>query len=353
MRIAFVNATSRWGGVKTWMLDFAAGLVSRGHTVRVYGRQAEFVTKAQTRVGHGEVMRFGADGNPLAIWRFMQVFRREGTQVVILNVGKDLATAGIAARLLHIPVVQRIGLPDDIPLRCKTRLLHQWIRPAFLAPCDYIAEGFARSLPYLSTFSIKVILNGKSPSDAPLVTHRPRQLIATQQLFPDKCHATLLRALSGIDAPYVLHIVGTGSEEPALRKLADWLGIADRVIWHGFSADVSAHLAAADIFLLASLTEGLPNTLLEALAAGLLPISRDVGGVREVFPTALSPYLLPPNADESHFRDALAAALALSDDELLAVRTVARDACRHSLSLERRVDELATWLHELCPLEPR
>lgn len=340
MHIAFVNSTSRWGGVKTWMLDFAAGLAARGHSIRFYGRQPEFITQAQARAGHGEVVSFGADGNPLSVWRFMQAFRREGIQLVILNVGKDLATAGIAAKLLGIPVIQRIGLPNDIPLRLKTRLLHQWIRPVFLAPCHYIAEGFARSLPYLDAFSIKVVLNAKASTTHPLIPNTPRQLIATQQLFSDKGHATLLRALSTLSIPYTLHIVGTGAEEPALRALADSLGMADRIVWHGFSTNVAAHLATSDIFLLASLAEGLPNTLLEALAAGLLPIARDVGGVREVFPPALSSFLLPPDADETHFHNALAAALALSDDQLLQLQTSARNYCQANLSLERRVAEL-------------
>lgn len=348
MQIAFVNATSRWGGVKTWMLDFGAGLAARGHAVRVYGRQPEFIAGAKARVGHGEIVHFGADANPAAVWRFVQIFRRERTQLVLLNVGKDLATAGIAARLLRIPVIQRIGLPGDIPLRLKTRLLHQWIRPTFLAPCCYIADGFATSLPYLSGFDIKVILNGKIATTHPLLPHHPRQLIATQQLFPDKCHATLLRALAGIHTPYTLHIVGTGHEQTALRELAASLGIAGNIVWHGFSTDVPARLAEADIFLLASLSEGLPNTLLEALAAGLLPISRDVGGVCEVFPAALRHYLLPPEADETHFHNALAEALALSDEQLTALRTEARTVCNDDLSLDRRVNELEDLCEELC-----
>lgn len=349
MRIAFVNATSRWGGVKSWMLNFGAALVSRGHDVRLYGRQPEFVAAARARLGHGVRMDFGMDLNPATIRRFRNEFMAHGTEVVILNVGKDLATAGVAAKLLGIPVVQRIGLPDDIPYRFKTRLLHQWIRPLFLSPCRYIAEGFARSLPYLDGFRHEVVLNAKVPTTHELEVHTPRQLVMTQQLFPDKEHATVLRALSLLlpeiqkdrCTDFHLHVIGTGAEEEALKALTVQLHLSARVTWHGFSTTVPEHLAAADIFVLASTVEGLPNTLLEAMASGLLPVTRDVGGVREVLPEILAPFCLPFTADPANFAAILQQALCLPDPELLALRHAAREA---SGGTDERVAEVETLL---------
>lgn len=344
MRIAFVNATRKWGGVKTWTLDFAERLAAFGHDVCVHGRQPEFVAQARQRVGRAERVNFGCDLNPVAVAHFLRAFRKHRTDIVILNIGKDLATAGVAARLLGIPVVQRIGLPQDIPLRLKTRLLHAWIRPTFLCPCRFIADGFARSLPYITPADVHVVLNGKTPVTAPLAVHTPRRLIATQQLNPDKGHETLLRALAAIDAPFELHVAGTGSDETRLRGLAASLGLSDRVHWHGFSTNVTGLLAQADIFLLASRSEGLPNTLLEALAQGLLPVSRDVGGVREVFTPQLEPWLLPPDAGPEAFAAVLRTALTLPDDALLAARQAARDACRTRCDLDAKARELECWL---------
>ena len=53
MRIAFINATKRWGGVKTWMLEFAKIFSKKGHHVYIYGRQEALITSAQKEVGHG------------------------------------------------------------------------------------------------------------------------------------------------------------------------------------------------------------------------------------------------------------------------------------------------------------
>lgn len=347
MNIAFVNATRKWGGVKSWTLAFAERLCSFGHDVHIYGRQPAFVEAAVKAVGHGRQVSFGADLNPRAIAFFMSEFRRHATDIVCVNVGKDLATAGIAARIMGIPVIQRIGLPEDIPYRLKTRLLHRLIRPAFLCPCRFIAEGFTRSLPYITPEDVHTVLNGKTATDHTLVAHAPRRLIATQQLNPDKGHDTLLRALARIVTPFECHIVGTGSAETRLKELAASLGIADRVVWHGFRPDVASLLEQSDIFLLASHSEGLPNTLLEGMATGLLPLSRDVGGVGEVIPADLTRWMLPRDADDEAFAARIEEALNLPAPDLLRLRERAREACRQTFDLTTCTRELETWLQHI------
>lgn len=344
MKITFVNATRKWGGVKTWVLDFAAMLSQKGHSVRIYGRQPEFINAARIRVGHGEHMAFGPDLNPLAVMRFMRAFREQGTQVVIGNIGKDLATAGVAARLMGIPFIQQIGLPRDIPYRLKTRLLHQWIAPKYLCSCQYIADGFLASLPYLRKEDIRVVLTAKQTCTTAMQAHSPRRLVVTQQLMADKDHATLLRALAPIQTPYELHVAGTGETEASLKALAQQLGIAHKITWHGFSNNVPGLLHECDIFLLASLLEGLPNTLQEALSEGLVPVIRNVGGVREVCLPQLEQWILPYEASPEAFRAVIEKALALTDDELLAVKETARRSCRTFCDLEQKAREFEAML---------
>ena len=345
MNIAFVNATRKWGGVKTWYLQFSGLLAQRGNRVFSYARQPEFVELVRKQTGHCEQVHFGADLNPVTIAFFMKEFKKHRVDIVITNIGKDLATAGVAARLLGIPVVQRIGLPEDIPYRLKTRLLHQWIKPRFLCPCQYIADGFIESLPYIHADSVHVVLNGKKATETSLVLHSPRRLIATQQIQPDKGHEVLLRALALIDdLPFEFHVWGTGKSEAALKRLSEELGLSSRVFWHGFSFDIMETLQTGDIFLLASLREGLPNTQLEAMAAGLLPIVRNVGGVGEVIPSALWDWVLPYEADAEAFAERIHAALLLSDDELLRLREEARTACQKNFDSDSQAKRLEQWL---------
>lgn len=79
-------------------------------------------------------------------------------------------------------------------------------------------------------------------------------------------------------------IVGEGKEDEknGLIDYASRLGIKDKVIFTGYRADLLNVYGAFDLFLMTSITEGLPNTMLEAMSMGLPVVSTDVGGISEL-----------------------------------------------------------------------
>lgn len=100
-----------------------------------------------------------------------------------------------------------------------------------------------------------------------------------------KDHATGIRALSRLrqgGLPARLILVGDGDEQSQLEKQAKELHCRDDVTFLGERTDIPALLTAADTFLLTSISEGIPLTLIEAMAAGVPVVSTDVGGVSEV-----------------------------------------------------------------------
>lgn len=80
---------------------------------------------------------------------------------------------------------------------------------------------------------------------------------------------------------YDLLLVGAGPQEAELRRAVERLAIAPRVCFAGWRDDVSRVLRASSLFVLPSHWEGMPNALLEAMAAGLPVVAADVEGVRE------------------------------------------------------------------------
>lgn len=91
----------------------------------------------------------------------------------------------------------------------------------------------------------------------------------------------LLRAFAQLGrSDAVLVVVGDGPERQNLEKLALSLGISDRVIFTGWRDDASKLVSIADVFVLPSLSEGLPQALLEALAHGVPCIVSDIPQLR-------------------------------------------------------------------------
>ena len=100
-----------------------------------------------------------------------------------------------------------------------------------------------------------------------------------------KDHATAVRAAASAvrqGVPLQLQLAGEGPERAPLERLVDDLGINSHVHFLGLRDDVPRLLAAADVFLLTSLTEGIPLTLIEAMAARLPCVATRVGGTPEV-----------------------------------------------------------------------
>lgn len=323
MRIAFANATRKWGGVKSWTLDVAAGLLERGHEVLVLARPGAFLERAQALGCRTAALAFGPDYNPAAMLRAAAVLRRFRPGVLVGNVGKDLRTAGLAARLLGIPVVHRVGLAGDVRPGAAAWLDALLLRPHLLAPCQQVLDG-VRHNPALRTLPGTVIRTGKPRSPRP--SHgrgTPLRLVSASQLTPDKDHATALTAVAalvrqGVACHY--SVLGTGPLAQELAQLARDLGLEGYVTWHGFVADVPARLAGADILLLPSRSEGLPNALLEAMAAGLVCLARDVGGIAEVWPPEARWLLLPPDAGAEALTAALTRLAALPEAAFIALR---------------------------------
>jgi glycosyltransferase involved in cell wall biosynthesis len=115
-----------------------------------------------------------------------------------------------------------------------------------------------------------------------------------------KDHATAIRTLQRVvrerkDAHLVL--VGEGPEQATIQKLVRERNLEAHVRFLGLRNDIPRLLAAADVFLLTSISEGIPLTLIEAMAANLPVVSTQVGGVGEIVQEGKTGLLAPAGDD--------------------------------------------------------
>lgn len=95
-------------------------------------------------------------------------------------------------------------------------------------------------------------------------------------------------------ADFRLIIVGGGPEHEALQRRIEQLGLTLTVRLLGNRSDVAALLAESDVFVLSSIAEGMPLTLLEAMASGLPVVATEVGGVASLVENGTTGTLVPP-----------------------------------------------------------
>jgi len=177
------------------------------------------------------------------------------------------------------------------------------------------------------------------PAGAPLaatvaVLRRPKGI----QHMLDAMPAVLERLP---DAHYL--VVGDGPHRAALEQRAAALGLASRVHWAGATDAVPDHLAAADLFVLPSLTEALPTVLIEAMAAGLPVVATTVGGIPEMVDHPGSA-LLVPAADPQRLADAVIRALS-SPLQARAMGTAGRRIAAARFDIRRQAGRLVEEYH--------
>lgn len=123
-------------------------------------------------------------------------------------------------------------------------------------------------------------------------------IAAVGRLTAEKGHAVLVRAMARVPEA-TLVICGQGEEEPRLRRQAEMGGISDRVRFLWFQSDVRPVLAAADVFAMPSLSEGLGVAALEAMAMGKPVVASNTGGLPDVMVDGETGLLVPPGDPEA------------------------------------------------------
>ncbi|WP_181767900.1 glycosyltransferase [Streptomyces albidus (ex Kaewkla and Franco 2022)] len=126
------------------------------------------------------------------------------------------------------------------------------------------------------------------------------------------------------DCRVTLDVFGDGPKRDSLQKLITDLEADDRIRLHGHRSDAREHLAESSFIVLTGSTEGLPLVLVEAMAAGCVPIAYDVPyGAADVIDDGRNGFLIE-EGDQRALADAIAAVGALSPDELARMRRDAR-----------------------------
>ncbi|HUU46839.1 MAG TPA: glycosyltransferase family 4 protein [Acidobacteriota bacterium] len=292
--VLFCDSLAFWGGGEHWIVAVARALAARGWRTTVAGRDgSELLRRARAAGIETVAWPYHRDFDWATMSAAAGFLQRQAPDLVLVTTGRDIRTAGLAARWRGLPVVWRMGLmPKD---KWIHRLTCTWVITRIIAPSEYVHRQI-ESLHWLQGRTT-VIPNGVPDITAPSledvqaartrlgVAADERIILYVGRLLPAKGVDVLVRAFGppAAASPDVrLIMVGTGPEEETLHGLASESGIADRITFAGFTDDPSDYFTACDLLVLPSRFETFGFVLLEAMARAKPIVATRVGGVPEV-----------------------------------------------------------------------
>jgi sugar transferase (PEP-CTERM/EpsH1 system associated) len=320
LHIAHVVLSLQPGGLENGVVNVVNGLdADRFRSTVICLKQAgEFAQrlKAPGTTVHTMGLQPGNDwGLP---WRLSRLLRREGVDVVHTRNAESFFYGAAAAKLggiRHLVHSEHGRTFDDKPARFRLqRLLSSGADAIFT-----VSEQLKRDLCVhvgLAPRKVEVLYNGVDLSRFGS-TRREAARVAlglakdtivvgsVGRLVSVKNYALLIRALRDPGLAKVSTIlIGEGPERAALEQQIQSDGLSDRVRLLGHRDDVHTLLSALDVFVLPSLSEGMSNTLLEAMACGVPPVASRVGGNGEIVADGVHGRLFA-SGDEQALRAAL------------------------------------------------
>jgi glycosyltransferase involved in cell wall biosynthesis len=275
-----------------------------------------FVGRMKERGVETHLVHLALHFNPIALWRLTRLLARERVTILQTHGARANFYGRIAGRLAGVPVIIstvhnslkdyevrsiRRGLYTFL-LRLTLPLVHRIICVSDSNSRDLIDECPAAEV------KTQTVHNGVDPLAFPPQPDRQKirqefgitqgpVLVTIARLTEQKGHRYLLQTFPDLLKTWpqlCCLFVGEGELHDALRCIAINLGVERACRFVGVREDIADILAAADLFVLPSLSEGFPFVLLEALAMGRPVVASRVNGIPELIEDHKTGLLVPP-----------------------------------------------------------
>lgn len=311
VRVMHLVYTLRTGGMEMGVLKLVNGLDPARIRSAICSTTPAGEIKALVNPGVPVFELSRRPGHDLRIvGALKRLFERERPHIVHTHAWGTLLEGLIAARLAGVPAVVH---GEHGTLQVKG--YQCWLQRAGWSAADRVLSVSSRLAAKMAAATgfpesrITTIRNGVNlsrfghqdrisarrqlglPEDAVIVG-------AVGRLVPVKDHPTLIDAMAELrrlGSPAMLVIAGDGPERAALEAHAARHGLGDRFRLLGYRPDIETVLAALDVFTLTSVSEGLSNTILEAMASGRPVVATRVGGADEMVVEGVTGLLVEPS----------------------------------------------------------
>lgn len=295
MRILHTEWSDGLGGQEKRILTEATGLLERGHYVAIVCRKHSKIINEATKHGiDAHYLPLKKPYDILTIIRLAKFLKANRFDIVNTHSGIDSWIGGIAAKIANIPVLIRTR-HLNIPLRKNIFNFIHYLPDIYITCGENMRENLINRCGF-SADKVVSIPTGVIP--AFFKTIRKPEIKLKYGLSKDsivianvgilrsvKGHEITLKAVRKVIKTFLnakFLIVGDGPRRRELEDMVKNLGISEYVIFTGFVENIPEIYSLADVAILSSWSEGVPQGLLQAMAAGIPVVATKVGGVPEV-----------------------------------------------------------------------
>ena len=365
LKIWYLLPTLDLGGSEKHVIHLASGLRQRGHEAGVACICEEGVLAGEVRKRRipFDCLETGGQWGIPTFFRLSEWLRSHPTDILHTYLFGFHLFAGLPARLAKFPVI--LSSRRDVDLAQKT--WHLWLENAGnlfvdrVVSCSKAVEKWVLGREFLGREKVTTIYNGVDLERFTGAADRPgirkefgipedAALVGTIANFSfKKGYRHLLesaRLILASEPRTWFLLVGSGPLEEEMKEAAKQIPHSDQIVFVGARTDIADLLAAMDLFVLASLWEGLPNVLLEAMAMGKPVVATEVGGASELIQPGTEGVLVPAGNDAALAEAVLVLLKNPAKAEAMGRR--AQEKIRRQFTMERMIDDYEALYFSLC-----
>lgn len=352
----FISQTLSRGGAERVISVLSTALVELGHEVIV---AKYFSTNGEYPIGEkviilnlsgGDIQTYKKIGKLKTIKALRRAIKNYMPSCIIPFTYPVAQLTEIASAGLHIPVFQSIRINPSLG---PAQQWKRWLRDrlVYKSKCTFV-QNKQQAEYFKDSYQDKIHVLSNPVSDA-LFSIDPKPLTtefvisALGRLTEQKNYRLLIDAFTEAFAneqSVKLQIYGDGEKKNELQSLIDQKRMQSQIVLMGRTDDVMSVYKNTDIYVLSSDWEGMPNTLIEAMAAHVLSISTDCPtGPAELIQNEENGYLVPMR-DKEALKSKLLQVYSLSYEERLAISKKARE----TVKLKCSSHNIANEMNKIC-----